>query len=185
MNVLLESPTAVGALGLLLITIAAIPFTQTRSRSAFAGLVLAIVLAVGGLALERWYQTPSERLLSAIDGLFADIEANDLAAVIARIDPQTGSQVRADAEVLMPMFQVESASEGGQVSVEIADSAAPNTTATASFKPMLKVQHKSSGAMGAYFDKLELDYVLRDGEWLISAYRPAKDWRAGAAKLGR
>lgn len=179
MSVLLESPVAVAALGLLVVTMGAIPYTQTRSRGAFVGLLVAVVLAVGGLAFERLVQTPREQVQQTLAGLFTDIEANDLQGVLMRIDP-SATDVRADAETLMPMFRVEAASEGGQVDIEVA-----GDKATATLKPLIRVQHRKSGAVGAYFDGLAVDLVRRDERWLVEAYSPAQDWRDGAAQLSR
>jgi hypothetical protein len=94
--------------------------------------------------------------------------------------------VRADAGVLMPMFRVEAASQGGDARVELpGDPSVEGAVATARLKPLLRVQHTKTGATGAYFDGLELDFVRRGERWLVSAYRPAQNWRDGAARLGR
>lgn len=186
LNFLLESPFAVGALGLLAVTMAAIPYVQTKKPAALVALAVAMLLAVGGVAFERLYQTPREQLTSELAGLFSAIEADDLQGVLSHIDPRETAGVRADAETLMPMFRVESASEGGEVDVELpADASADGAVATARLKPLIRVQHVSSGTVGAYFDGLEMDFVRRDGRWLVQAYRPAKDWREGASSIGR
>lgn len=184
MDLLLESPLAVGALGLLLITLAAIVYTQTGTRGAQGLLALAVLLTVGGVALERSYLTPRERVRQTIGELFHSIEANDLASVLALIHPGA-TEMRADAEALMPMFKVQSAGEGGEVTVELpADPAAEGAIATAKLKPIIKVQHLQTGATAAYFDDLDLELVRRGDRWLLNAYQPADDWREGAAKLG-
>ncbi len=185
MSVLLESPLAVGALGLLLITLAAIPYVQTRSRGAFWLLVAAVLLTAGGIAFERWWQTPREQVRSSLSELFEAIRSNDLPAVLRRIDAGA-TDVQEDAQTLMPMFNVESASVGGEVAVELpAGPLSDGAIAIAKLKPLLRVQHKQSGAVGAYFDKLEVDFVRRGDDWLINAYRPAQNWRDGAKQLGR
>lgn len=185
MNVLLESPLAVGAIGAVAITVAAILFTQTRSRRALAALLGAVLLTVGGIVVERLIETPREQVLGSVGDLFVAIEANDLPAVLRLIDPQA-TEMRADAEALMPKFRVQSAGEGGEIRVELpADAASEGAAATARLKPLIKVQHAKSGVMAAYFDSLELTLVRRGDAWLFSGYQPAQDWREGAAKLGR
>lgn len=187
-DVLLESPLAVAALGLVPVTAAAIVYAQTKSRESFAALLTAVVLAVAAVFAERLYETPREQVRSAVATLFAAIEANDLPGVLRQIDPQETAGVRADAETLMPLFTVESAGVGGDV--EVAVSTGPNpggegATATASLTPLIRVQHRRSGAAGAYFDALDIQFTRRGGRWLVTGYQAAQDWRGGAARLAR
>ncbi len=187
MDALLESPTAVIAIGLLLVTAGAISFFQTRSVKSLGVLVLSVVLAIGGVVFERAYVTPREGVNAAVGDLFDAITTNDLPSVLRLIDT-SGTAMRSDAELLMPMFRIESAGEGGEVRVELpSDPAADGAIATASLKPLIKVQHKGSGQTGAYFDKLELELIRRGDRWLLQSYRPAKgkEWRKGASQLGR
>ncbi|TWT99589.1 hypothetical protein Pla108_05320 [Botrimarina colliarenosi] len=185
MSVLLESPLAVGAIGLLLVTMAAIPFFQTRSRGALGLLGAAVLLTIGGVAFERAYLTPREQVRDALSGLFGAIRSNDLPGVLRSIDV-AATDVQADAQTLMPMFRVDGAGEGGEVAVDFStDPPVDGTIATATLKPLIRVRHTKSGATGAYFDKLEIDLVRRGDRWLVSAYRPAKNWRDGASQLGR
>ena len=185
MELFLESPTAVGAIGLLLVTTAGIVFSQSRSHGALAALLLAVLLTVSAVVAERLYLTPREQALAVIDELFAAVEANDLAAVLAVIDAGA-IDMRADAEALMPQFTVESAGQGGEVTLEMpADASSDGAIATARLKPLIRVVHRKTGAAGAYFDGLQLELVRRGGEWKLVDYEPAKDWRDGAARLGR
>jgi hypothetical protein len=185
MDALLESPLAFGAAGLLLVTLAGIVFIQTRSRGALTGLVLTLALALGGVALERWWLTPTEEVRRDVARLFAMIRANDLSGVLATLDA-SATEARSDAQTLMPSFRVEAATAGGEVRVELpVDPTAEGAEAVARLKPLLRVQHGKSGAVGAYFDRLELTLVRRADRWLIKSYRAAQDWREGAGKLGR
>lgn len=185
MNVLLESPLAVGAIGAVLVTVAAIFFSQTRSRAALASVVLALLLAVGGVVLERAIETPREQVLATIGDLFAAIRSNDLPGLLRLIDP-AATEMRSDAETLMPLFKIDSAGEGGEVRVDLpTDPTSDGAIASARLKPLIKVQHTQSGATGMYFDQLELELVRRGEAWRFSGYAPEKDWREGAAQLGR
>jgi hypothetical protein len=184
MSFLLESPLAVGALGLLLITLAAIPYVQTRSRGAFGLLLVALLLTAGGIAFERYWLTPREQVRQSLGDFFEAIRSNDLPAVLRGIDA-SATDVQSDAQTLMPMFNVEAASVGGEVAVELPDQLTDGAIAIAKLKPLIRVQHKQSGAVGAYFDRLEVDFVWRSDQWLVKAYRPAQNWRDGAKQLGR
>lgn len=184
-DALLESPIAVGAVGLLFVTLAAIWFVQTRSMASVATLALTVLLTIGGIAFERAWLTPREQVVGCIGQLFAAIKSNDLPGVLALVDVKA-TEVRADAESLMPRFRVMGASEGGEVRVTLpVDTASEGAVAAARLKPLIKVQHAKTGTTGAYFDGLELDLVRRGDVWFLQAYRPAKDWRTSAAKLER
>jgi hypothetical protein len=181
MLIFLESSIAVAAIGLLLVTLTAIIYSQQRTNLSLIGVVLAVLLLIGGVLFERLWLTPTEQVQQAAAGLFDAIEANDLPAVLKRIVP-TAVDVRDDAELLMPMFRIQSAGVGGEVRVEMDTNASP-PTATAYLKPVIKVQHKKTGTTGAYFDKLEIDFERTGDKWLLKAYRPAKNWRKGAQSL--
>lgn len=180
MVLLLESPLAVAAIGLLLVALAGVVYSQLRTGKSFVLLIVAVLLAVGMFVAERLWQTPAEQVRGAIAELFVAIKADDLPGVLALID-STAIEMRSDAETLIPMFQVESAGEGGEVRIELQG----DDAATANFKPLIKVQHRQSGAMGAYFDHLQIDFVRHGDRWLASGYQAAKDWRSEADRLGR
>lgn len=182
---LLESPLAVAAIGLLLVTMGGIAYSQLRTTGALVSLVAAVLLTIGGVVGERLWVTPTEAVRGAVAELFAAIEANDLPRVLTRLDA-SATDVRSDAETLMPRFRVRSASTGGEVAVELpADPAAEGAVATATLKPLIDVVHARTGARAAYFDSLRIDLVRRGDRWLVVACVPAKDWRAEAGRLER
>lgn len=179
MSYLLESPVAVGSLGLLVVAFGLFAHQQTRSRATMAVLIGCLLLASGAFAFERMWVTPQEAIRAVVGELFTAIEANDLPRVLALIDPQA-TDVCADAETLMPMFNVQNAGPGHtRVTLLSEDSA------TVSHKPLIKAQHKASGAIAAYFDDLTITYVRRGDRWLVESYTPAQDWREGASGIGR
>lgn len=181
MTLFLESPIAIGAVGLLLITAAGVFYSQSRSLGSLLAMAVAVLLTAGGIVAERFYETPAEAVRSKVAELFDAIAANDLGAVLRTID-SGAVEMQSDAETLMPMFDVLSAGEGGGVDVEVSQEGA---SARATLKPLIKVTHKRSGATGVYFNGLELRFVRRGERWLLSGYTAAEDWRAGAAKLSR
>lgn len=182
---LLESPLAIGAIGLLLVTLGGIAYLQLRTTASLGALLTAVLLAIAGVVGERLWITPTEAVRDAVANLFAAIEANDLPGVLRLVDAGA-TDVRSDAEVLMPQFRVQSASTGGGVAVELPfDPGAEGATATATLKPLIKVVHRRSGATAGYFDGLRLEFVRRGDRWLVAECVPAKDWRDEAGRLGR
>lgn len=182
MNLFLESAMTVASLGLLAIGMAAIVYFQTRSRGSVLAIGGLILLTIGALAIEQGWQTPTEQVTSATNSLLDAIESNDLASVLRLIDI-SAANMRSDAEVLMPQFDVENAGAGG-LKIEF-DNPSDPTTATVNTKALIKARHLKSGITGGYFDGLQLDFIKRDDKWRVSGYRPAKDWRKETGKLNR
>lgn len=176
---LLESPVAVGAIGLVVVTVGGVVYSQTRGRAALAATTVAVLLTIGAVIFERVWLTPSERVGAALTELFRAIEANDLAGVLAVIDA-SAAEVRADAETLMPRFAVERAGQGSEVRIDVVDD-----TATALFKPLIKARHKKTGAVGAYYNDLQIDFVQRGERWLVTEYRAGEDWPSQARRVER
>jgi hypothetical protein len=179
MDLLLESPVAVGAIGLLLVTCGAIVWSQSRSGPATIGLLACVLLAIVGFVGERLWVTSAESARATVDRLLERVAANDLPGVLALCDPGA-AKMRADAQALMPQFNVQTTGTAGEMRIDLD---AGGGTATASIKALVKAQHKQTGATVAYFDGLELT-LRRDGDrWLLTDYQPAKDWRREARKL--
>ncbi|MGL4514281.1 MAG: hypothetical protein ACRCT8_14430 [Lacipirellulaceae bacterium] len=179
MDLLFESPVAVGAIGVLVVTCGAIVWSQSRSRAAAAGLVACVLLAIGGLVFERLWVTPAEGARGAVAALLERVAANDQPGVLALCDAGA-AKLRADAQALMPQFNVQNTGTGGEPRIDLDPT---GTKATATMKALIKAQHKQSGATVAYFDGLELDLRLVEGAWLVIDYRAAKDWRRESGKL--
>ncbi len=182
MNLFLESAMAVVSLGMLAIGMAAIVYFQTRSRGSFLTIGGLILLTAASLAFEQWWQTPTEQVTSATNSLLDSIESNDLASVLKLIDI-SAADMRSDAEVLMPQFEVENAGAGG-LKIKFDNPINPQA-AVVNTKALIKARHLKSGITGGYFDGLTLEFIKRDGKWRVSGYQPAKDWRKEAGKLNR
>jgi hypothetical protein len=176
---LLESPIAVAAIGLLLVTCGAIVWAQSRSGPATVGLAVCVLLAVAGVVAERLWVTPAESARATVGALLDRVADNDMPGVLALCDAEA-AKLRADAQALMPQFSVQSTGTAGEVRIDLN---ADGGTATASMKALVKAQHRQTGATVAYFDGLVLE-LRRDGDrWLVTDYQPAKDWRREAGKL--
>lgn len=177
MEYLAESTAPVWAIGGLLFTMAAIALAYTRSRGALIAVLAVVLLVAAGLLAERLVVTERESVQMALVDLLAHIEADDLPGVVQRLDPQ--SNIRADAETLMPKFDIYKARSNGNIDVVFQD---PDT-ATASFGFAANVRHHESGVQGPYFDRVQIDFVRRDGQWVVTGYATDKDWRRDAARL--
>jgi hypothetical protein len=156
---------------------------QTRSGGAFFGMIGAVLFAVVGIALERWWQTPREEVASALTDMLAAVEANDLPTVLTCIAP-TATSVTADATELMPQFRIRQANGGSEAEVTL-DSETNPTTASVKFKPLIVVEHARSGMTGGYHDGVTMDFQRIGDRWLITGYSAKNEWRRGARDLSR
>jgi hypothetical protein len=174
-NYLAENAVPIWAGGAVLLTFALVLYLQTRGRAALVAMLI-VVLATGGLlVVERLIETPREAVERTLDELAAAIEANDLPGVLAFIAP-TATEVRSDAETLMPLVTVEKARVLGSPEVEI-DATTQPATATVKCQAMVNVVVKQNGMKGPYMDRETIHFIQSDGRWLIESYTPARDWR--------
>lgn len=165
---LLENPLAIGAVGGVAITFAAVVFAARRSGASLAALAAVAAVTLALLVVERLYVTPAEQVESSLEALLAAIEANDAAAVLAHIDP-AAAKMRADVESLMPLLKVELANAG---SIEIAvDDAAQPPAATATFRAFLHGIHvRTSAPVGYINQRVDLQWRKHADQWLVTSY---------------
>ncbi len=168
MNLFLENPLPIWALGAVALTISVIVFLAKRSLGSMLGVAAVIGITVLLLFIESAVVTPTEELEQAVATVMAAIEANDLNGVLAQIDPQA-AHVRHDAETLMPQVKVKETGATA-VRVEIDGNAAP-VKATTFFRGRIDGTNTRNGVRLFYFDQVELDWHKPSDKWLITDYR--------------
>jgi hypothetical protein len=172
-TVLLENPVAIAVLGGVFATVALVIFLSRRSLGSAVALGAILALTLVLLAVERLVVTDREAVEQGVDAVLAAIEANDLPAVLAWIDP-SAARVRADAEALMPLVKVSNANAAA-TEVEVASPGSP-PTATAQFRAYLQGVHGSSGMSLLYVNqRVDLEWVKQGDRWLISDYKAYYD----------
>jgi hypothetical protein len=168
MDLVFENPLPIWSLGAVCLAIAVIVFLAKRSLASILGVAGVIAVTALLLVLESIVVTPSEEVEQSLSDLMAAIEANDLAAVVAWIDPSAKS-IRSEAETLMPQVKVR---ETGSTSVhvEVDESASP-LKATSFFRGRIDGTHARSGGRVFYFDKVEIDWQKSGDSWQVIDYR--------------
>lgn len=187
MTWLTENPLPIAVMGALVAAFAAIAFSARRnvgSLIALAGVVAATLLM---LAVERLVVTDREHVEATLDGLMAAIEANDVPAALAFIDP-AAADMRADAQALMPSVKVDAA-RATSVEVELNERANP-PTATSRFRGKLLGLHPQSGTPITYVNQqVDVQWIKRDGRWLADGYTAYFDGKpidaVGSARSNR
>lgn len=168
MTLLLENPLPIMALGTVCLAIAVIVFLAQRSLGSMLGIAGVIAVTALLLVLESIVITPSEEVEQALTALMAAVEANDVAAVVAAIDP-SAQAIRKEAETLMPQVNVK---ETGTTSVRVeVDETANPLKATSFFRGRIDGTHARSGARVFYFDKVEIDWQKSGNSWRVIDYR--------------
>ena len=168
MNVLLENPLPIWAFGAVCLAVSLVIVLTRRSLGSILGVAAVIAGTLLLVFLERWVVTPSEEVEEALTTLMASIEANDLPAVLATIDP-SAQEIRAEAERIMPQVAIRETA-AASVRIEVVDGSSP-LQAISYFRGRFDGTHARSGGRIFYFDKVEIDWQHSDGQWLIVDYR--------------
>ncbi|MEM6330087.1 MAG: hypothetical protein AAF790_07555 [Planctomycetota bacterium] len=180
MQLLFESPAVICVAGAVALTMAGIVYHATRTWASLAAVALVVLLTALGLVIEHQVRTPREQVQAALLGLLEAIEADDVPGVLARLTP-TAAEMRADAERLMPEFDIDRARSTGEIEVEL--SPGPPETATVAANVFVKARHRRSGMQGGDFARVEFRLVREGGRWLVDGYNASEDWRRGASQL--
>ena len=169
MNVLTENGLAIGIIGGVACTAALVFFLARRTGGSLA--VLAGVLAATCLMLlvERVIETDREQVATAVANVYNAVKANDVAGVLALVDPAATS-IRSDIQTLMPMIKVEKANTMGTVEIDVDETSTPPTAVSTS-NAFLDGVHGSSGMRVAYFNqRVDLKWVKQGDRWLLDGY---------------
>ncbi|MBX3424086.1 MAG: hypothetical protein KF688_00275 [Pirellulales bacterium] len=165
----LENPLPIWLGGAVLATLAGIVFLARRNLASLATLAGVVLLTLLAAAVERLIVTPREQVEGAVAAALGAIQANDLPAVLALIDP-AATAVQADASAAMPQIDVQRAGIEGRLEIEFAPGGEP-ARATAKFRGLLIGNARRGGATVGFRDQVEIDWVRRGEAWLIDDYR--------------
>jgi hypothetical protein len=182
MSYLAENALPIWMGGAVLLTLAVVIYLQLRTTAALIAILLVVLATVALLVAEHLIVTPREAVEETLYRLAAAIEADDLAGVLRFIEP-TATEIRSDAETLMPLVDVERARIIGTPEVTVDESAQP-ATATVNCQALVDVTVKQNGMKGPYMDRVQIHFVRSNDDWLIESYTPAQDWRR-AVRGGR
>ncbi len=181
MTFLFEDPTYIWIVGAVVVTFAAVIWSQSASRAAFFGMIGAAILTLLCVAVEWLWVTPREEIRLTLGDVMESIEANDMPGVLSYLSP-SATESRSLVEDLMPKLDIKKARVISGVEISL-DSDENPKSAQATFRGLFQALHKSAGVQGAKPLEVEVTFV-RDGErWLIESYTSPEDFRSQAAKL--
>jgi len=171
-RILLENPVPIVTIGTIVGAFYGLAFLMRRNLSTLVALVVVVLATLGLALLEKLVVTDREQLELAVADLMVAIEQNDLPAVLTLIDPSAGT-VRADAERVMPLVDVADTGATSLI-VDVEDSSEDSgepLRAESEFLGRIDGVHKPSGQRIFYFDKVLVQWVQRDGVWLVKSYQ--------------
>ena len=168
MTLLLENPLPIWSAGAVFTTLCLVLVLARRSLASIIALVVVIAITLLLVLAEEVVVTEREKVEESILQLTNALEVNDLAAVLALVDP-SANKVRADAESLMPQVKIKDAGATA-IRIELDETAVP-LQATAFFRGRVDGVHTRSGGRVFYFDQLEIDWQKTADQWLILNYR--------------
>jgi hypothetical protein len=99
-----ESPVPYLLIGLAVVSVLLILYLQTRRAAFMATMLVVVLLVAAGIFVERAVVTDREAIETAVYGLAASVEANDIPAVLSYISSQA-AKIRMDAEREMNRYQ--------------------------------------------------------------------------------
>lgn len=167
MNTLLENPLPILAVGAVLATLTGLVFFSRRTLPTLAVFATVVIATLLLLVVEQLIITDRERVESALDDLLAAIQANDVASVVASIDP-AATQMRSDAESMMPLVEVE---DTGATAVQVdLNTDIDPPTAVSNCRGRLRGVHKRTGQAIMYFDQVDFHWVKRNDAWLLNDF---------------
>ncbi|MBA4105139.1 MAG: hypothetical protein C0485_05220 [Pirellula sp.] len=169
MSFFMENGLAIAVIGGLAITLTLVFFMARRTGGSLSALAAAVAATIVLLTIEWFVQTDREQVASAVHGIYAAVDQNDVNGVLALIDPST-TQIRADVQALMPMVKVENAGSGRNVEVMLNESATPMTATTTS-RAFLNGTHVQTGHPVPYINqRVDMEWVKSGDQWLLKGY---------------
>lgn len=168
MNTFLENPVPIWAVGAVLATFAGLVFLTRRNLPSLFALLGVVLLTLLLVLVERVVVTEREQVESAVGRLATAVEANDLPAVLALLDPAS-IKPRSDAQTLMPRLRIAKAHVAGTLAVEVDTMTNPHS-ATSRFRALLEAVDIRSGMKFVYFDEVEIVWHLQGDRWLVTDY---------------
>lgn len=167
MNLLLENPLPIWATGAVLTTLCLVMVLARRSLASVLFLVAVVMFTLLMVLTEKLVVTEREQVEAALVQLTEVLEANDLAAMLALVDP-SAVKVRADAETLMPQVKIK---DSGATAVQVELTDTEPLRATTNFRGRVDGVHNRSGTRLFFFDQVEIDWQKSGDRWLILNYR--------------
>ncbi|MEM6798258.1 MAG: hypothetical protein AAF589_01970 [Planctomycetota bacterium] len=180
MTFFLENATPYLVAGALGLTVTGIVYSFQRTAASLIAMMAVVLLTTVGLLVEYNYQTPREEVRESLRSLLDAIEADDVPGVLAHLAP-SASEMRADAEELMPEFEIEKARATGEIEVLMTPGALESADAVV--KVAIRVKHRRSGVGAPSHSPVNFHLVKPGDRWLVESYSVSEDWRRGAAEL--
>ncbi|MCA9213115.1 MAG: hypothetical protein KDB27_08625 [Planctomycetales bacterium] len=163
-----ENPVPILFVGVLIFGICFALWTQKRQRKFAAGMVLAILLMIGGVALERLVETESEKVGATIRQIAKDMEANDVNSVISHISGSS-AELKSAATAILSRVKVESISVKRNLTVTVSPS---GTKAVAKFNAVGRVEDKTATFGTQNVPRfMTLEFAKEQGVWRVFDYK--------------
>lgn len=164
-----ENGLGIAVIGGLAITLTLVFFMARRTGASLGAFAAAVGATIGLLAIEWFVQTDREQVASAVHGIYAAVDQNDVDGVLSHV--WLGAEgIRSDVKALMPLVKVESAGSGRNIEVTLNETADP-MTATSTSRAFLNGTHVQSGHPVPYVNqRVDLEWIKIGGKWLLNGY---------------
>lgn len=165
MNWILQQPLVIIVAGLVAELILFLVLKQTGKRWVIGAMVAVAVLFSAALFLERAIVTPEEAIRAKLYEIAADVQRNNLEAVIAHISRRAPKR-QDEARDTLKLVQFQEVTVKRISNPTVADSAQ-----SASVRVRVKAVGTSGNLRGTDVRELDVDFILEDNTWKV------RDWK--------
>jgi hypothetical protein len=169
-QLVLESPIAIGIGGLCAAGLAGFLWTQSGHKAAGWIAIILLILTLGLIALSIQIETDQERITHMLHDVAGALQRNDHEYVLGHIHPQAAVTVQR-AKTELPHYQFSEARVTRIKSITVDDSRKPET-AVAEFNVVVSLTFDGFSGPVPRFVKLYLS--KQDGRWLVRDYEHAE-----------
>ncbi len=164
MNWILQQPLVIIVAMLVAELILFLILQQTGKKWVVGAMGAVALLLIAGVAVERLVVTPEEAIRATLYDIAADLQRNDVDAVLAHISRRTPEKRRNDARTQIKPVKFEEVKVKGVTELKVTDP----THASALVR--VKAVGSLAGYPGTEVRELALTFVLEDGRWKV------RDW---------
>lgn len=165
----LEQPLPILAIGAVMMAVAAMAWAHTRQRWAAVSVLGALLLTLGGLALEKFVVTPAEQVADTLDAIARQLERNQPEGLLPFVSA-SNQELRNEILQRLKMVTVQTVSVKSNLQVTTGRSNPPRT-AEARFNAVASLKDRSG--YGGDFTVprfFTVHFVREDDQWRVIRY---------------
>ena len=169
MNQFYESPLPLLLLGLVLLAGCTVGWLKTGDKRLIPGALLGLLIAVGGIVVERMVVTDREQIERVIYAVAADVQAGRIEEAVANINPNN-TENRERARTELRLYRVTEIRVKSPIEIALTPDRDP-TRATAEFNVVVAGGDATGTIQNQNVPRfLIVHFIKQDGRWYADDY---------------